>query len=460
MAIIGILVFSVLAYFIGKHTIWRSLEPEAVETLSPAGNSRELVEPAHDHASAQLRQAKLPDVVASLAPNELPQNVREAADRVVGSLGSLLSGYSSITERAASGRLIQAQDFQRVEAVYNAGASDHELVDSFTATKRGPSLTQYLDAKLDRFRQRHSMTGQSDPLYRAFARQHIASGPATEDTRVSKSDRASRGALLEALLGRNAGIAVGELHGRPEAFALVADHMTLLRKSGVDTIYMEDSEPHFRFLAESTDAKLRNIVEHGESYQQGVLEKSARIYRTTADSVVEADKARARMFLEARRAGIRVLNIDKHGPARDAESEFTDQRVASTNFQWLDAIQSDRAKLQANDLPSAGKFLVIGGLFHFVSQKFESVKTHGLVDDALGIPTIAFTPGDASSAGVVVPGRNSNGADFQVVTDDSDYPFMDGLLLPPGLDMATQPSTTEATSSLPRLPLGKRSQKR
>ncbi len=204
--------------------------------------------------------------------------------------------------------------------------------------------------------------------------------------------------LLSTLLKNNPGIAVSDLHSKATGKKFLIENMERFKKSGVDTIYIEEGSNTFlptqKLSIEELKQKINDITpEISEKHAK----ENAKIYGK--EKGYDSYSYKLKLLLTAKEHGIEIVNIDKDGDVRDHES----RRIESTNFTWTENIIKDR-----NTNKKSGKYIVFGGGHHFK----ESTTTNGLVDEALELPLIDFDNRDIDTKTPILRSKNSSGADF------------------------------------------------
>ncbi|MFN9111287.1 MAG: hypothetical protein ACK5XN_14590, partial [Bacteroidota bacterium] len=194
---------------------------------------------------------------------------------------------------------------------------------------------------------------------------------------------------------------------------LVADQMALLRRAGVDTVYVERDKKWNDEYQQLSDDEIRSLMATRVLADKNISIFSAKEVAQTYGKQQADDTwfQWMRMELAARREGIRVVGIDSDRPAAGIIPAL---RVDSTNPVWTDNIERDRVNLRSAGAPE-GKFIVIGGQGHFSNDP------SGYVDEALGVPYLAFDP-DVKTPEGFNRGRTKLGADFYLSADASYYP--------------------------------------
>jgi hypothetical protein len=214
--------------------------------------------------------------------------------------------------------------------------------------------------------------------------------------------------LVEDLLKKNRGIAIGDIHTFAQSARFVADNMATLKASGVDTLYIEFPDKQFQALDSMSAAQCRQFV---RDRKYGDLTLPTAAQNAIANGTNSSDDMWAEwvnMIATAKEHGIRVVNVDKKGEVRNFEIvQSLQHRVASTNWQWAANIETDRKQLEEKN-QGGGKFVVFGGGFHFLRRS----NGNGLVDDALSIPVVLFERREQSASPAFRREISPNGADF------------------------------------------------
>ena len=189
--------------------------------------------------------------------------------------------------------------------------------------------------------------------------------------------------LYQELLGKNSGLAVGDQHNQGESLQLISRNMKDAKKQGLDTVYIEMEASSFEVLRNCTDKQLQEFYDKGKTVIDGKTlnldsaKDTAKHYEQSHSD--NWSKEMVGMAIAARKEGVRLVNIDARLSNNPIENE-DDARIAKTNLEWPQAIADDR---KANDLH--GKYIVFAGVAHFADTDHK-----GLVDERLGIPSIAF----------------------------------------------------------------------
>ena len=244
-------------------------------------------------------------------------------------------------------------------------------------------------------------------LNNAFTRQYIEPAPHRKNVTPAEGTH-TEPELVADLLSKNPGIVIGDAHSFDDSLAFLNRNMPVFAMMNVRTIYMESEPYKFNlYTALSTDALRELSATRSYTDKNGfTIRLSSEDEVAAAYNVRDADdtgKAFVDVLIAAREHGIRVVNIDKTSYARDVEGISTfNHRVASTNFTWMDAIKADH---EAQGNPDA-RYVVFGGQGHFIN----AYAGPGLVDDALGLPVLAF---DRREDGPEFQrGHSPNGPDF------------------------------------------------
>src|SRR5579862_3275208 len=326
------------------------------------------------------------------AGQSLPADIKRLVDESVGVDLDLLRAYQYIAQDAALGKVVRGHDFTDQESRLNDRQNDIEaklakaLADGdiaqdslkAEATAFGENAARAVPDLLQAFR--------TDALDRAFAREYLASAQRAKNTRLNPTTT-TESAFVADLLSANKGFALGENHLQDECCTFLARNMGTFKAHGVDTIYMESQA--LQRVKGFSPAELRQLARDGH-YQHVRLPSAkdqAETYNSARSDNVLCEEIK--MLAAAKENGIRLVYIDKRaGLARDAET--MGHRIASTNFVWTDIINADRGMLAKKSHPE-GKYIVVGGLGHFICNKFSM---NGMVDKALGIPVIAYERAD------------------------------------------------------------------
>ena len=245
-------------------------------------------------------------------------------------------------------------------------------------------------------------------LDKAFIRQYLSKAPAINLTLPDGTDTPEK--LISALLKNNHGIAIGDFHGRNAALNFLSENMGNFKKSGGDTVYLEIDPDDFSRLSKLSISELKNKVEGRTPIKSRELAQDwAEKYRLgRAD---DYPSAKIKLFLAAKENGIDIVNID----ASRSIDQDDPERISTRNFVWTEAVKKDREQNH-----KTGKYAVFGGLGHFTGSevnnyegsRWSALKTRGFVDDALGLPVIAFDKREAGEGEFVLRGTSANGASF------------------------------------------------
>lgn len=236
------------------------------------------------------------------------------------------------------------------------------------------------------------------------------------------SDVKTNSEFYGALLDKNRGIAFGEAHSSTKSFNEVTANMAMLKKHGVDTIYLEGPSAGIRTLAlfppdslRSVANKYREYAKHPDQPEFADIDKEVRqgikLYHGTVSRSDFAKHLAAANDLAAtaNENGIRLAPMDladrELAPqVKLLEKDFLKghiQRINSTNKEWVANIEADR-KIHH------GKFVIIGGANHFVCTEH----TRGLVGEKLGIPVIV--PTKSLLSGRFNAAHDKGGADYYI----------------------------------------------
>ncbi len=331
----------------------------------------------------------------------------------------LLKNYAAINEKSKNEK-ITAADFNSVEDRFNKkietinNASQEILKNSGSdyETERKKSNDSYEESKkiIEDWKTHNPKIMQTianvTNLDEAFRRDYLIKAPQKNLTLPEVTDTPEK--LITELLKNNNGIAIGEWHTKDVASELISHNIKTLKTSGVDTIYLEMDDKSFSAINNLSITELKTRLNNRTSEN---IEKDSRNYAHIY-SVKESDdilSANLRLFLAAKENGINIINIDKDGEARETERNLEshewpiEQRFSSTNYTWTDKILQYR-----ENKPKDSKYIVFGGFAHFVAF----IDSKGLVDEALGIPVIAFDNREKDINKPILQGNSTNGADF------------------------------------------------
>jgi|GEM_PF-2362395 len=363
------------------------------------------------------------------------------AERCLSARQQLFDSYVAIYDAAKAGKPISAKDYREVEERYNrkCAALEKEFEKALPGIvaleeKQGKILEspnpnifsdqRYIVTEHDR--QRHArfiksdfqmmMTARPGDIEELTPRQsqtfadskpYISAlikreGPLKEKN-LNIAPDTTRERLLPALLAKNPGVALGDVHFFGETNLYLASQMRELKKAGVDTIYLEDEDKHFKSMSALSDEQLRQLLRDRKLGDIILLGKAEADLTDPARSNTDPDGTYVQMMLAAREQGIRIIPIDKKGLARDQEPMV--HRLATTNITWTDTIRRDRDLLEKQG-KKAGKYIVWAGYDHLV----DTPGSYGLVDDSLGLPVVAFEQG-----------RKDNGAVRRGVENEADF---------------------------------------
>jgi hypothetical protein len=339
----------------------------------------------------------------------IPPQARRDADLMKPILRRLFDDYLQIQRNAAAGSPVSTQDFRSAEGRFNGA------VRLLPREAQGDQpMNDYVFAETQKFIRDHPEVGQSlNPftLNLAFYKQHIDGVAPVENTGLNfQTD--TEGELVADLLSKNPGFALGDAHNQNETLQFLTRNMAALRKTGVDTIYYEGGVGQYNDL---TSKELRSLADTGKFYD---LVLPTAQHTAKHFNIAESDhrhKALVLMVAAAKDHGIEIVDMDKGGPARTAESVVLKQRMASTNFSWTENIKADREAMEASGR-EPGKFVVFGGMYHFIRTNIATDRvmagSNGLVDEALGIPLLAFEQANPQRSAAFRRSGNANGPDF------------------------------------------------
>lgn len=339
----------------------------------------------------------------------------------------LLDGYVAIYEAAKAGHPIAAVDFSQIQERYNQKLSalwkaaqrampaiakedgDMAIIghldipdDPFAPPPKNPKwvvsqkeINAHAEELLHRFKmstlleageheiltERQKEAMQNHEVYDRAVRHRFGPFPAKNLSLDAATD--TREELLPDLLSKNPGVAVTDIHIYGESKSLLAQQMATLKKSGVDTIYIEENSNKFKEYQDLSLAELKQLKADRRYKEVFLFTPPDREPDNPERSRMDVDGANLDFLIALRENNIRLVNIDHPEPARG----FADMahRLGDTNMSWAEAIRRDREMLAAQG-KGGGKYIVWGGIDHFVDR----VDGKGLVDDVLGIPTIGF----------------------------------------------------------------------
>lgn len=326
----------------------------------------------------------------------------------------LLNSYHEIDKKAEQGQEISANDFNGAEGKYNKRAKplayllkqiekadiqkdDKEYIIKKIKGEKNFILNFFKELNPEIFTSFHNPSN----LDAAFIKHNKFPDKALTLT----ADPNTTEKFISDTLEKNPGFAIGEVHLSNAGSDFIADNMQHLKKSVVDTIYMEIDDTDFFALSCKSTEQLKKMV-YEVTPEQRV--KNAKINARNYEVELSDDRATslAKIFLEAKQNGIEVVNIDKIGLAREFEGEHSStHRVSSSNFTWAQAIKDDRTRNHKN-----GKYVVLGGYNHFTLAG----TSKGLVDEALGIPVISFDNRKLGASPLIARTDSPNSADFYI----------------------------------------------
>lgn len=329
----------------------------------------------------------------------------------------LFTAYGAITKKAEAGGIITANDFNRPEEVYNKKAQGFEnrgynLITSGAAgisevLNRGKHYQKELENHTKEWQTNNpeilKEVANTKPLDEAFSRQYLTNATPKSLSLSASTDTPQE--LIRDLLKKNDGMVIAaSSHSNETPSSFICDNIKILKKAGVDTIYIESDTASFLSLSNLSVAELRTKLSEREP-EDVASDKKATAEHYGTKQADDKKAALIRLFAEAKENGIEIVNIDKKDPARSKEAlESQEHRVASTNFTWTENIITDR-----KNKPDNGKYVVFGGSGHFISSMAGS---KGLVDERLGIPVVAFDNRVKDEKQPILKGDSHNGADF------------------------------------------------
>jgi len=368
-----------------------------------------------------------------------------AIDQTVADIG-LLKEYQNINKRAAQGELITAEDFRKAEQKYNiaiqhisetagqviseeAAKTAHNQEEIIPIAKDlSNKLSEQSATYLDIYKKTHpdvlSDIENVANLDNSFLKQH--KNAPEKNTSIS-SNIDSNKELVTDLLSKNNGVAIADIHTKSDSLKLIADNMADYKNAGVDTVYMEIGNSEYQSLSSLSIEQLKEKINSRtpEEISAAISENKKHFHSDVGhDSYGDMMK----VFLAAKENGVEIISIDKTGSARNFESRNVEHRISSSNYEFTENIEQDRKQNHKE-----GKYLVFGGENHFG----EKGQQRGLVDEALGIPVVAFTEENNTK---ITKGTNPNGADFYIPPTHSE-PAQSNKQPPPA-------QKSEQTSSL------------
>ncbi len=329
----------------------------------------------------------------------------------------LIKSYKKTNDKARNGEKITAADFQIPEKIYLQqiedikGKGDKLLKDPDNMNLEEnklhnnaweESLKLVEDWKKENSQIMESISN-SEPLIDAFRRQYLNLSDAPPKNLSISADVKTQNEFITELLAKNTGVAVGDIHTRSAALPFIYENMATFKKSGVDTIYLELDTTTFSYL---NNLSIKELQAKLDSRTPEIIKQesiaTAMFYQTNQSDDITGQYIH--LLLEAKKNGIEVVNIDKEENVRIFEENLSKKhRISSTNYTWSESIIADR-----ENKPKDGKYIALGGVFHFASRK----KTKGLVDERLGIPSIAFDNRDKNTESPILRGSSPNAADF------------------------------------------------
>ncbi|MEK6746786.1 MAG: hypothetical protein AABY33_07125 [Pseudomonadota bacterium] len=358
--------------------------------------------------------------------DSIQKSIEEDASKQTAAKIEFLTDYIDISKKAAAGQQISADDFNSAAERYNiktsdlltryknyisstTGISDEEKKQLQDAAKKIKNATlEKADNQITGWKKNNpEVENIAANLDNTFISQHLSKAPSINLTLPEGIDTPEK--LISALLKNNPGIAIGDLHIRDAAMNFLTNNMRNFKKSGVDTIYLEVSQSDFLLYSKlSIDELKAKLEEITPQVSKKISELWSKEYGAGRSD--DLPSAQIKLFLAAKENGVDIVNIDERRP-----EAFYPVRVAVTNFAWTEAIKKDREQNHRT-----GKYAAFGGLDHFTGSGLNhyegtilsSIKTRGFVDDALGLPVIAFDKREAGKGEFALRGTSANGADF------------------------------------------------
>lgn len=327
----------------------------------------------------------------------------------------LIQGYAAILEKAAQGEHISANDYNAVDNKYNVvirsidnvlkGMPDEKV--ERISDKANDILNEWTEENIDTM---GDLKRSGFIVHGAFSKGNFNNAP-PKQLNISP-DTKSRDELFVELLKNNKGLAIAENHMRSPSEAYIVDGIKAAQKAGikVGAIATEMRASTFSKLDSMSISELQAEIEKrtSESIKEQAKEKYGEGTKGYYDDlkINEKKTIRLRMFLFAKENDIKVVNIDKEGPAREVEFALFQEhhRVVSTNFTWTDNI-----KKVIESLPPDSKIVVYGGYAHFAP-----INGNGNpgISNALGFPVIAFDDRETSVKDPILKGKSPHGVDF------------------------------------------------
>ena len=365
----------------------------------------------------EIIEITLPEVAIRDTP--LKKEEPELSDQIANTAIRMLKSYSYLHMKAKDGEKVTAEDFNRVDTLYNkmigavADKVDDIIAKDPTKEKYVEESREKAQKKVENWLAEHPYVlgdiNDIKPLDEVFRKQYLANAP-SKNLSIS-SDTITPPQLMSELLAKNPGIAIGDAHTNSTSFPLISNNIATLKKSGVDTIYLEMGPQEFSEMNKLSVSELKKSL---EARTPEIIEKEAREYAqsygkelSNGSKIHDAAGDKLRLFLAAKENGIDIINIDKKGPARDAEGDLSEiHRIASSNFTFSENIINDR-----KNKPKDGKYVVLSGIGHFGAATQDS---RGLIDERLGIPVIMFDNRDGNTKSPILKGEGHNGADFYI----------------------------------------------
>lgn len=325
------------------------------------------------------------------------------------------SNYAALNKKAQQGN-ITADDFNKIDNDYNeqieAIRKKEKLL--LSESEDPKSQVKILEEEIKRISQLWRINnpeimesaGNVKVFDEAFRKIYLSGAPQKNLTLPEGTNTPE--AMLSALLQNNAGIAIGEHHTKNTASNFIINNMELLKNSGVDTIYLEIGTNSFNELKNSSIEELKAMLLEEEKNTTENKELIVKSYgnKQNIQNTDDLFISRIKLFLSAKQHGIDIVNIDQKDSARELSGELINSsietRFSSTNYTWTENILKDR------QTKTGGKYIVFGGFSHF--GVFEN--STGLVDEALGLPVIAFDNRNTDTETKILRGNNTKGADF------------------------------------------------
>jgi hypothetical protein len=243
---------------------------------------------------------------------------------------------------------------------------------------------------------------QPEPLNRIFQRDHVENAP-------KKDADLQPGANAVALLEKNKGLAVATAHTSGYDMEWVAGNVKAFKQAGMDTAYIELNPVMFKTLNKYSAAELRQLAKDGR-IGDFVLPDPKQI-EAQYNAPLQGDPVRSMVGMMAafKEEGIRMVNLKRDNIEFEASRLGMSHRNASSNFVWTDIIKKDRADLEQQG-KGGGKYLIVAGATHLIDDSIGRKK--GLIDDALGVPVVAFDARPLNDPAGAIRGHGRNSADY------------------------------------------------